>query len=202
MSLLDPDRLEVHLVIESTGGVVVARGVSGGDGERHVEAASDLVEDFSLKLTVGRRGLRCFELPHLPSAGHRHQHAAFELNQVHRLECFRFSVGWGVGVEDSARESSDLGSCDDRQGVPSQVSEQRECRGDVWNPASLSRPVLAEVVDHAAGWHSVVLDREAAGGVAGVLLENVVGDRVAVLVELNSVDGVDHIEHGDGGRRA
>jgi len=53
VELLDPDRLEVGLVVEPAGGVVVATAVARRDVERHVQAASDLVEDLMRELGAG-----------------------------------------------------------------------------------------------------------------------------------------------------
>ena len=50
--LVDADRFEVGLMIETTGGVVVRGAVAGRDVERHVQAAGDLVENFPFELGV------------------------------------------------------------------------------------------------------------------------------------------------------
>ena len=51
--LLNTYRLEVGLVVEPAGGVVVAATVARRDVERHVQAASDLVEDLMRELGAG-----------------------------------------------------------------------------------------------------------------------------------------------------
>ena len=51
--LVNADRFVVGLVVESTRRVVVARAVACRDVERHVQAASDLVEDLMRELGAG-----------------------------------------------------------------------------------------------------------------------------------------------------
>ena len=53
VDLLDPDRLELGLVVEPAGRVVVTATVARRDVERHVQAASDLVEDLMRELGAG-----------------------------------------------------------------------------------------------------------------------------------------------------
>ena len=50
--LIDPDRLEVRLMIEAAGGVVVARRIGRSDVVRHVETTRDFVKQFAFKIGV------------------------------------------------------------------------------------------------------------------------------------------------------
>ena len=98
VDLFDADGLEVGLVVEPAGRVVVPTAVARRDVERHVQAAGDLVEDLVLELGVGRRRLLRLELAHLPAAGHGHQGPAFQLDRLERLGgVLRFSKGEGNG---------------------------------------------------------------------------------------------------------
>ena len=147
-------------MIQPAGGVVVARGVAGGDVEGHVQTAGDLVEDLFLKLAVDRRRLFGVDLAELPSARQHRGHAAFEFHQVHRLDRIGLAVGRGVGVEHGREVGRRLRRGQHRQRVAPQLGEQRQGRRDLGNAAALARPVGAEVVDHRRGRHAVVVQRE------------------------------------------
>ena len=54
MRLVNADRFEVGLVIETAGGVVVSRRIRGSDVERHVQAAGDFVEEFLFEFRIRR----------------------------------------------------------------------------------------------------------------------------------------------------
>jgi hypothetical protein len=61
--LINAERFEVRLVIESAGGVVVRRAIASRDVERHVETASNFIQDLTLKLRVSTGGLNDCDLP-------------------------------------------------------------------------------------------------------------------------------------------
>ena len=71
LGLLDTDRLEVGLMIESPGCVVVTRRITGSDIERHVQTTCDFVKNLTLELGVRGRRLLSVHLSHLPTAWHR-----------------------------------------------------------------------------------------------------------------------------------
>jgi hypothetical protein len=131
VDLLDPDRLEVGLVVEPAGRVVVAATVAGRDVERHVQAAGDLVEDLLLELGVGRRGLLRLQLRHLPTAGHGDERPLLQLNRLERFGGVGLAAGRRVGVEDAGEVGGRLGGGDHSEGEPPQLGEQRQRRQDV-----------------------------------------------------------------------
>jgi hypothetical protein len=63
--LRDPNPLDVSLEVEPDHGVVVARALASGKGERHVQTATDLVQDFPLEPGTGRRRLIGLHLAHV-----------------------------------------------------------------------------------------------------------------------------------------
>lgn len=57
LRLFNADRFGIGLMVEPAIRVVVPRRIAGSDIEWHVQAASDLVEDFLLEFCVGCRWL-------------------------------------------------------------------------------------------------------------------------------------------------
>lgn len=163
--------------------------------ERHIQTASNLVEDFLLELPISRRRLLSTHLSHLPAARHRHEGTLFELNRFERLRCICFAIRWRIRIQNAREVSGRFGGGKDRQREATKLSEQRQRGSDVGDAAGLSWSVAAEEVDHRIGWNPVVIEIVLNQlQVARMLLENVVFGGVSKPIEHNPIDHVFKIE--------
>jgi len=84
-------------VIQTTGGIVVARGVAGGDVVGQVQVAGDLIQNLSFELPIRRGRLLGLDLAQLPAIRKDGGHAFFQLDHIHRLDRGRLAIGRGIG---------------------------------------------------------------------------------------------------------
>ena len=187
LCLVDPDRAEVGLVVEPARGVVVRGAVAGGDVERHVHRAGDLVEDLPLELAVARARVLRADLIDVPARRQRQERALLERDRVHRLDLGGVARGRCIGVQDAREAGGGFRRGKRRLREAAKLREETKHRRQIGNAPMLLRPVRREVVDHLRGGHRGVVG-ETAEGRTRVLPEDVVADGIAVLIELDSVD--------------
>ncbi len=138
-------------MIKPTGGVVVARGISGGHVERHVQATGDFVEDFLLEFGVAGRRLLRVHLGHLPAARHGEQGPFLQFDWFEWFGRIGLAASGSVGVQDAGEVGGRFGGGKHGERESTQLCEQRQRRRDIGNATRLPRSIAAEVVNNARG---------------------------------------------------
>ena len=183
---VDADVLIVQRAVEASRGKVVRRRVESGLVIRQIHAAGDLTENRSREGLVRVCRLLGLELRNVPALGKRGKRPLLDLDRGERVNVVD-RRGRGVGVNERGQIGSDLRSPDHGFGVPPHVRRQTQAGRQLRDSAVLAGARRAKPVQHVFGRHPVVLvDADQVVG-AGVRLENVVADHVAVPVHLDPV---------------
>ena len=172
--------------VEASGRKVVGTRVESGLVIRQIHAAGDLTENRSREGLVRVGRLFRLELRNVPALGKRGKRPLLDLDRGKRVNVVD-RRGRGVGVDECSQIGSDLRGPDHGLRVAPHVRGQPQARRQFRDSAVLAGARRAEPVQHVFGRHPVVLvdSNEVVG--AGVRLENVVADHVAVPVHLDPV---------------
>ena len=179
----------VDLVVHATAGVVVRRAVEGCDVVRDLKTAADLAEDLALKVFVGRCRLFRLQLRDVPAFRQGHQRPLADLQLCETIDLVHLG-GRAVAMDERCEVGGRLGRCDHGLCVAPELAEQPQGRRNLWHATVLTRSSRPEPMHHCRSRHSLELQVINPVVTARVILQELVGDDVADLVELQAVNRV------------